>query len=195
MKSLELEFETNANGTGLQLFQQVEKGLTPSNKSIYIYKRVYTTGDQTGNIFGYEVVMPSIKKAGTYNLPPKGSGKTITYEEDFEEYPGASLFGKVAWFFPNFELAKSRFESLKLVKELKPKVVKVKKIRKTINRDGWFAPEGEFSVNEIAEKNNINYTLANQFVIQELKAGRIEKTRKERRNLRGKETQLYKKCS
>jgi len=54
-------------------------------------------------------------------------------------------------------------------------------------------PVAEFSVKEIAEQNKVEYPIAFVFVKEQVAAGTVKPTRKERRAARGKETQLYQK--
>ena len=183
------EFETNANQTGLQQFLMLKRGTNPEGKNVYIYQRAHAEGQNLGKIAGFEVVVPNIKKAGTYPLP---NGKSITYAEDFEEYPGASLFGKKAWFCANLQRAEERFQQLISVKveepeDIEPAKPKTPKVAK--------APlkllHGEFSVTELADKNRVSYPVAFNFVKDQVAAGVIKPTRTERRAVKGKETQLY----
>lgn len=194
MKPLELEFKTNANATGVQWFRQIKRGTTPEGKAVCVYERVYAEGEREGRIFGYEVVVPSIKKAGTYPLP---GGKTITYAEDFEEYPGASKFGFSAWAFGSKGGAIGRFEDLisppvaPTAKEDAPSAPSRGRGRPKAERPPLNLPEGEFSVTEVAQKNGVEYVVAFQFVKEKVAGGIVKVGRKERRAARGKETQLY----
>lgn len=198
MKPLELEFKTNANATGVQWFRQIKSGTTPEGKTVYVYERVHAEGNREGRVFGYEVVTPSVKRAGTYPLP---GGKTITYAEDFEEYPGASKFGFSAWSFPYYQKGAAiwKFEQLTA-----PAPVKTEPSTETpapscgrgrgrpkAERPPLNLPEGEFSVTEVAQKNGVEYVVAFQFVKDKVTEGVVKKGRKERRAARGPETQLY----
>lgn len=201
MKPLEIEFETNANSTGMQQFLQIECGVTLTGKPVYIYQRTYSEGKRTGQLFGFEVVIPSVKKAGTYPLP---GGKTITYTEDFEEYPGASKFGFSAWSYPSYQpgAAKCKFKNLTEapveVEEVEdandePTLPEPAKGRPKAVRPPIVLPETEFSVKELAEQNKTEYPYAFLFVKEQVAAGKVKLTRKERRATRGPETQLYSK--
>lgn len=195
------EFETNANQTGVQQFLLVKKGTTPDGKNVYIYQRTHSVGERLGKIFGFEVIIPNIKKAGTYPLP---GGKTITYNEDFEEYPGASLFGKRAWFFSNLQSAEKRFETLTSVPVAEPEdttepdpvpesTEPKRRGRPKAERPPLELLVGEFSVKELAEKNKVDYPIAFVFLKEQVAAGAVKLTRTERRAARGPETQLYQK--
>ena len=210
MKQIEVEFKTNANGTGMQFFRQIKKGFTPKGKAVYIYERIHAIGDKEGETFGFEVIAPSIKKAGTYSLP---GGKSITYAEDFEEYPGASKFGISAWSYPAYQDGGARWKFEQLTKEL----IEIEEIEETNNmiendnvdtnevpsnvtksrgrpkndRPLLSIPSGEFSTTELCKLNNTDYSVAAVFLRDCEAAGTVKRTRTERRNAKGKETQLF----
>lgn len=203
MKQIESEFKTNANGTGLQTFLMVLHGTNPEGNNVYIYQR--TTEDNKP--YGFEVFIPNIKKAGTYPLP---GGKEITYPEDFEEYPGASLFGKKAWSCLTLERAKEHFERLMCKGAAEVDEEEPEKDALSVSSEVIFNPSspkkqkgmkpiliypvGEFSVKDLAETNKVDYPIAFIFVKESISTGKIKETRKERRNVKGKETQLYAKA-
>ena len=206
MKELELEFQTNANACGLHTFRQIKRGITLDGKPIYIYERIHAEGKKQGQVFGYEVIIPSVKKAGTYPLP---GGKTITYTEDFQEYAGASKFGKSAWSYPSnllkaaekkfkFEMEKGEKSeplmvgAVAIANSLSPNPSKTKG-RPRVDRPLLTIPEGEFSTTELAELNKVDYPVAALFLKDNEAAGKVMRTRTERRASRGKETQLYSK--
>lgn len=212
MIPLELEFETNANGTGTQIFRQLQKGVTLKGKPVYLYQRVFSKGKRTGETFGFEVVIPSVKKAGVYDLPldkkaPVGTPvPTITYAEDFEEYPGAAKFGFSAWSYPAYQQggAQWRFKTLTEIPIDIPEVEDdIENIEDSIpvapktrgrpkaERPPITLPEGEFSKTEVAQKNGVAYIVAHTFIEEQVAAGVVKVGRKERRAARGKETQLY----
>jgi hypothetical protein len=202
IETLEKEFVTNANQTGKQTFSFVKEGVSADGKKVCLYKR--TSLD--GQVFGYEIFIPSVKKAGTYPLP---NGKTITYEQDFEEYPGAAKFGKSAWFCSTLITAEVRFAELmergtivestgedpSIEVEDKPiiPVVKSGRGRPKADRPALNYPEGEFSTIELAELNKVEYPIAFVFLKEQEEAGQVKRTRTERRASRGKETQLFQK--
>ena len=204
MKPLDIEFETNANASGLHTFRQIKSGVTLTGKPVYIYERLFATGEKQGKTFGFEVVVPSIKKAGTYALP---GGKTITYEEDFLEYPGASKFGKSAWSYPAHlpEAAQAKFkllteapiELVELVDSDEPVALVEPEIshrgRPRVDRPLLTMPDGEFSTAELANLNKTDYPVAALFLKDNEAAGKVRRTRTERRASRGKATQLYSK--
>ena len=203
MKEIEFEFVTNANQTGKMTFKRVKQGVNPKGNNVYIYSRT----KMDGTLFSYEVIVPNIKKAGTYPLP---GDKTITYTEDFEEYPGASVFGRIAWEFHQWAAAEAKFNLLTAVAV--PEVEEEAESNKDYipgdvcrqtpapKRRGrqkgprpvlTMPPVGElFSVKELAAKNNVEYIVADVFRKEAL-GKTIQFVKTERRNPKGKETSLY----
>lgn len=202
MKPLEINFKSNANQTGVQQFHQVKQGVNLDGRNVYIYQR--TSAD--GKVFGFEVLIPNIKKAGTYSFP---NDRTITYLEDFEEYPGASLFGRVAWFCANLKDAEKRFD---WIMENKPTTTNESdKIRQNpaksevpdsaglvkhrgrqkVEHAPLIIPVDEFSVKELAEMNKVEYITAANFLKEQKATGSVKFTRAERRSERGPMTKLF----
>lgn len=210
MRIIPESFKKNANKTGLQLFERVKEALTPAGNRIYIYRRTRLTGPMAGEVFGFEVFISTIKKAGTYKLP---KGKTITYTEDIEEYPGASKFGFSAWYGGNLRTAEILFDKkmTAVIEESPdddaadddddggdgetpaPVVVKVpgKRGRPRVERPLMSLPPMEFSVRELENMFHVPYVVAYQFVKEELAAGRVQKTKEVRRAAKGPMTQLF----
>jgi len=210
MKLIKVEFVKNANKCGKNIFTRIKHDTNPAGQPVYIYKR--TSIDK--RILGFEVFVPTIKKAGTYNLPPKGSGKTITYEEDFEVYPGAkSSFSHSAFFCANMERATIRFndfmkgEVVVLDDDDDEEVIDAVTVEPDATEPGTrkgrgrprrertelIIPDKEFSVKELAELNKVDYSIAFIFIKEHPK--QIEFVRSEHRATRGKPTNLYKKSS
>jgi len=79
-------------------------------------------------------------------------------------------------------------ESLDSEPEPEPEPNKPRTEKKAI-----IVPLVEFSVTELAAQNNVEYSAAFVFVKEQVAAGTVKPTRKERRAARGKETQLYQK--
>ena len=205
MKEIELEFVTNANKTGDMTFKRVKQGVAPNGRNVYIYSRT----KMDGTFFSYEVIVPKVKKAGTYNLPPKGSGKTITYAEDFEEYPGAKTgFGHYAWEIRTLTAAEAKFKLLTQVAIEIPEEDEEDEPATTASVNEPVAPKhrgrqkgprpvltlppvGElFSVKELAAQNKVEYIVADVFRKEAL-GKTIQFVKTERRNVKGPETSLY----
>jgi hypothetical protein len=182
MITLEKEFQTNANQTGLQTFRQIKQGTRrvtnrrtkeTRDQNVYIYVRIKT--DKVGDkVFGYEVVIPQIKKAGTYPLP---GGGTQTYDEDTEMYPGASVFGQFGWFCASEANAERVFDEL------------VKGDDKS-NDDVIEIPKGEFTVTEYAEQLGVAYVEVANWVKEQIAEGRVRIVRQERRHKIGRATNI-----
>ena len=160
-----------------------------------------------GTVQGYEVFIPKVLKAGAVQKFPGGftvengikkklPDKVNTIEEDIEIYPhGAETdFGKRAWACASLPHAEFKFNELMqrgapVLDEAgeekpapKPGAVELTKI-----------PDGEFSCNELAATNDVEYPIASVWLKAQVASGAIVKSRKERRASRGPETQLYKK--
>jgi len=211
MKTLEDSFQTNADQTGLHLFEKIKTGRTlPTEKSpaknCYIYRRTRLTGKLKGQIFGYEVVIPHVKKAGTY----KCFDAMLTYDEDFEEYPGGKQFGFRGWYCGNLRMAEMFFAKKTTapveeeespedspedsITEIIPSV-KVEgrgRGRPRKERHMLSFPSGEWSVNELAAHNQVSYNDARTFVKENPTL--VKYIRDERRNVKGKATQIYTKA-
>lgn len=205
MKTIEPVFAKNANQCGKMTFTQIKVGVNPAGRNVYIYRR----DKMDGTFFSFEVFIAMVKKAGSYKVPtPKGQEqKYITYEEDFEEYPGASLFGRIAWEIKNLPWAEHRFQELTATaidvpdedegdedeSDETPESTEPKhrgRPKKVLPE--FKIPDGEFSVKELAASNGTEYVTAYQFIQQNMNL--FVPTRTERRAAKGKETQLYKKA-
>lgn len=183
MITLEKEFETNANASGTQTFRQIKAGTRvhtnkrtkeQSTQNVYIYERIM----KDGKIFGYEVVIPGIIKGGTEQKFPNGVTKTI--EDDTEMYPGASSFGRTAWFLSNEARAEDCFnEVLKeggSDEENEGDVIKI--------------PNHEFAVKDYAEELGLPYADVANWAQSQIKEGKLKVLRKERRAARGRATNI-----
>jgi hypothetical protein len=190
MKCIPSEFESNANNTGVMKFRSVKQGTKQNNKHVYIYERIKSNGQ----LFGYEVFIPSITKAGTVQKFPNGVTRTI--EEDTENYPGASVFGISAYFCSTLDKANKYYEKLMMDVQEPPHVeeieLEIKPKKPKTERAPLNMPAGEFSVKELAEQNGVDYPIAFLFIKEQEAAGTVERTRTERRAAKGKETQLFK---
>lgn len=196
MKEIELEFDTNANAMGIMTFRRVQQGTNHAGKHVYIYSREYPDCAPSR----FEVFIPSVKKAGIYKLP---GDKTITYTEDFEEYPGAAKFGFSAWdcnSLPHAKMVYNRLMAIGEVVEIPEEIEKETSAttepaapkhrgRQKGKRPVLTVPIGkEFSVKELAAYNNVEYIVAAVFVKE---SATIKYVRSERRNPKGPETKLY----
>jgi hypothetical protein len=215
MLTLEKEspvFETNANLTGIQSFSLIKSAITPGGKRAYVYKR----SRKDGGLFGFEVFVPHILKAGHVQKFPNGVTKTMA--DDTEIYPSKTAFGKTAWFCVNERHAERRFNSLMNItidmtntnNPISPEDVSTEtpvQIENDNNnnttpgrrgrpkgaRPVLVMPDGEFSITELAVKNKVEYTTAVVFLKDGEASGIVNRTRTERRNAKGKPTQLFRK--
>jgi len=185
MITLAKEFQSNANVTGMQTFAQIKSGSKTvvnrrngesRNQNVYIYSRTR----KDGTVFGWEVVVPHVKPAGTYKLPtPTGEEqKYITYPEDVEEYPGASAFGRLAWFCDSEARAEEIFNDLLKEKE------------KDKEQSSIPIPTGEFTVTEYAELLGVSYVHVSNWVKDQMAVGKIKIVRREHRHARGRATNI-----
>jgi hypothetical protein len=98
MKRLEKVFKSNADGTGIETFEQIKR-----IDRVAMYRRTR----KNGTIHCYEVFEVKIVPKGT--VFAKGTPPTT---EDAESYPGKSSFGKFAYCCSTEERAHFRFDEL-----------------------------------------------------------------------------------
>lgn len=192
MKMIETEFESNANTSGLHKFHQLRRGVNPKGESVYIYNRITAEG----NVFGFEVFTPMVTKAGTVQKFPNGSTRTI--EDDTENYPGASSFGRTAYFCSTMDRAEFRFNELMGIENLtevhvavnpKPVAVTPKPVKPSNSPEPQY-PGPEFTMQEISDLNGIEKTKM-YFLMRDLLAqGKVRELRRESRG-RGRPTVIY----
>lgn len=167
---VQTQFITNADATGDHVFTQVKR---TGNVCLYSRTRV-----ENGRVFGYEVVILTVMKAGT--VFAKGAEPTKT---DAESYPGGQSFGKKAWFFPTLESAQACFD----------RVVNGKSEiqEESIVEESNTIPEGEFTAVEFSTANCLPPVGKGYSILQSLLAdGKIKVSRREQRG-RGRPTVLY----
>ena len=182
MITLEKEFQTNANQTGLQTFRQIKQGVRQvtnrrtketRDQNVYIYVRIKET-DLGDKVFGYEVVIPQVKKAGTYPLP---GGGTQTLEDDIEMYPGASAGGTFAWYPATECKAEELFDELT-------------KGADKGDEEPISIPTGEFTVGDYAEQLGVSYVEIANWVKEQIAEGKVRVVRQERRHKIGRATNI-----
>ena len=150
MKILEKTFEMNADKCGVHTFTQVRR-----EGNICMYRR---NRKDTGRLHTVEVFLVRTVKAGS---PLPGGG---TVAEDYEQYPGASMFGRTAWSTGTVEGGNIIFERLlakqqpvvepdETESELVP-VVRVSQPKGERRALKW--PEGPFTQKELAAFNGID---------------------------------------
>lgn len=97
MKKLQLEFQSNVDQCGLHTFKQIQRCAGAA-----IYQRIR----KDGTVHSYEAFKIKIVKAGS----PLPNGTVVT--EDYEQYPGKSLFGKTAYSCKDLANAERRYDEL-----------------------------------------------------------------------------------
>lgn len=183
MKELELTFVANCDKCGDNRFIQLMKQPV-GNRGVALYKR---QGMQ-GNLLGYEVFMYKVVTAGT--PLPKGF-----VEEDYEPYPGASSFGKTAFYCMTEERAQYHFARLvKKAEEAEANPTKGRGRRKKATEPVKIEyPQGAFTVNMLASTQKQMHTIVvYKQVKADLKKGLITQvgTQKNRTG-KGKSAALY----
>ena len=160
MKQLKLEFVKNCDGCGKHKFVQLRR-----EGDVCLYERL----KMDGNHFGYEVFITKTVKAGS----PLPGGLKV--EEDYEQYPGSSQWGKTAFSPSTLSGAEERFAELvakskvlsdareqtavtgkrvrarKIVNVMKVKPVKSvgdRKGRKSVDRTQFVFPDGEWTMKQ-----------------------------------------------
>ena len=199
-----MEFESNANATGLQQFRRLKHGVNPQGKNVYLYIRTYATGKDLGKVFGYEVFTPTITKAGTVQTFPNGTTRTI--EEDTENYPGASLFGRIAYFCSSMASAEKRFAEMmgeiieEVAEEEEKKIVKFPEPPKAIElpkgkKPTMIIPVGEFTIDDLAQQNNVSYPTARHGLQFFLHDGEVKLAKEQRVGSAKRRTKFFTKTS
>jgi hypothetical protein len=202
MITLEKQFETNANQTGTQTFQQIKSGTrvyvstkgrsagTSRVQNVYIYQRI----TPAGKTYGFEVIIPNVIKAGTVQKFPNGAEQV--YNDDTEFYPGANAFGRTGWSCVSEEQAIRVFdkvisgtindqpESEENHDELPPNPP-VKSKKNSIQ-----TPDGEWSIKELADQLGLPYIDVSNWAQSQIREGKIRVVRTERRAARGRATNI-----
>lgn len=170
MIKLPTSFKSGVDGNSVNphWFQQVKR-----NTVAAIYKR---TIESTGAFVGYEVFQVKVLPKGTQIFKE-------VLADDTEKYPGTSTFGiQNAWFVVNMERANMYFDQItkevvakSVPEEIKPLVI----------------PLGEFSTQEFSDANHTPYPQAFILLKEQINKGTVKFSRAERRNIRGKATNLY----
>lgn len=130
----------------------------------------------------YEVFyIKVIPKGKRVKLPNKPEYFTA---DDEESYPCNTDFGRIAWSIPDKKKAFARYEELCNKSEIPEE-------EEQEQHESVIFPKGEWSTKELAEANKIEYPQAAVFLREAIAAGTIKLSRQERRNAKGKPTNLY----
>lgn len=187
MKTLEKTFTMNADKCGNHTFTQVRR-----DGNVAAYRR----NNLNDNHFrGFEVFLIKVVKAGA-SLPGGG-----IVAESYEQYPGASFFGRSAWSITGVEkVAEGRAMELfdELIKtetdpteaeEIRMEVVPVARVVK--GEVTLKIPEVPFTQKELASFNGIENYKDVYSNLQKMLNGKILKVVGQREVTRGKPAKLF----
>lgn len=168
---------------------------------------MYSRHSKEGRFGGYEVFLVKVVEAGT---PLPGGG---VVEESYEQYPTANRFGKIAWHIGSLGYANVVYDNLvagrgpredaeiemddtEATEVETPTVTRAPGQRGRVKgpRPVLKLPEAEFTVNEVADLNQVEYPIAFIFIKESVEKQEIKFLRTERRNARGKESSIYAKA-
>jgi hypothetical protein len=189
VKVLETEFTYNADKRGDTKFVQVKR-----NKFAAIYQRF----NMDGKPLEFEVF--AIKTAGDCEVFGR-------FYEKYEQYPGASAFGRTAWSVGNEVAANkifdeitrgegSRIDGITYTDQPKQQV-KVKHVgrgRPKANRPEVVFSKGEFCLNDLLKENSAGWTKPTLYLelMKFTKGGKVKETRRASMG-RGRPVVYYKK--
>jgi hypothetical protein len=147
-----------------------------------------------GIVKDYETIKIRIVPSGTVQKFPNGVTK-IT-EDDTENYATTSLWGKIGWSFKNKQAAINKFNELNTAQAGKDDVnedepVAVNVASKINNTTFIFPATANFSTKDFAETNKCEYITASLFLKSAVNDGSVKTAGQERRNSRGKLTNLF----
>lgn len=168
MKTLEIEKIWTGDGFGQNeaiTLRQIKR-----TDTVAMYERITKSNLSQG----FEVFVVRVVEAGT---PLPGN---VTVQESYEQYPSANRFGKTAWCVQNLQKADALFEKLANT----VLVVEAKEVSLDL-------PNGEFTTNELAEQNGVDYLIATKFIKDACTSNRVRFVREERRNAKGKASKIY----
>ena len=175
MKSLESVFVANYDKSGDNTFRQLRK-----EGAVALYVRE----SMEGLTLWYELFTFKTIKAGT----PLPGGNTV--QEDYEQYPGKSAFGKTAWVIAgenDLARANARFDELVktasdkssaiflayIGEEETDEAVPVLKVEK-LSSETIKIPVGQFTHSELADANQTGKSQV-YFILQDMvKAGSVK---------------------
>ncbi len=176
MIQLEKEFVSGDGGfsTNPLTYKQVKR-----TESVALYERSFE-----GKLRDYEVFIIRVDPKGKVQKFPNGITKTL--EDDTEKYPSSGQWGRLAWSAVTIEQAMRRFDNL-----VAAGIQAAEEEENPTPKEAIVIPLGEFTVGELATKNNIEYAPAFLFIKAELTKGAVKFLREERRNAKGKASKIY----
>jgi hypothetical protein len=176
MKLLEKQFKCNTDKSGEQLFRQMRK-----KDGVAMYQRVRSDG----SIKGYEVFIIKTIKAGT----PLPDGKSVN--DDYEQYPRATHWGKTAWSPGSESAAEEKFDDLVL--RMRSEVGQPKRPgRKAVATTKFVVPSGKFTMKMLVAQTGMTQPvlyLKIQKLITDGKVVVVDRIRSE--NSRGRLAVVY----
>lgn len=185
MITLEETFKSSAGG----FVPPLDYKLVKRNEKAAIYARL-----RDNRTLGYEVFhIKVIPKGFTYKFP---NGTVKTVEDDTEQYPSTSQFGKTAWAPATIDRATEIFNRILLSNSSvetddEDEDVAVKTPAQIVTTSD-LAP-GEFTVNMLADERKIDYVRANLLVKENLASGKFQLVRTQRLNGAKRPSNIYKK--
>ena len=148
---------------------------------------------RNGIIKDYEAIKIRIVPSGTVQKFPNGVTKTTT--EDEEQYATTSLWGKIGFSFHGVtgkQAAINKFNELNATQAVKDEVENNEVETPTHSNTTFIFPsQTKFSTKELAETNNCEYITASLWIKDAVKTGVIKSAGSERRNVKGKATNLF----
>lgn len=173
MISLEETFVSGDGGFSQEplTYRQIKR-----TDKVAIYER-----SRNGKVKDYEVILIKVEPKGKVMKFPNGVVKIL--EDDREKYPSTGQFGFSGWSFNWSIAAERRYEklckeaNLPLEEEEEAKVISI--------------PLGEFTIKELAEKNELPYSQAFLFIKAGIEDKSINFLREERRAAKGKPSKVF----
>ena len=175
MISLETNFTSGVGGFSTEplTYNQIARG-----GLVAVYER-----SRNGKVKDYETIRIKIVPRGTsiFNAPPS--------VDDAEMYPSTGQFGKFAFSFHGITGKESALSKMKEL--LQETAADLEETEHPTEKVGIVIPDKEFTVGELAELAGTNYVTAFNFVKSAVGENKIKFLRSERRNARGKESNIY----
>ena len=140
----------------------------------------------------FETIKIRITPKGTVQKFPNGVTKVT--EDDEEQYATTSLWGKFGFSFKNKQAAINKFNELNTAQAVKDDEETNESETPTHSNTTFIFPSTEkFSTKDFATTNNCEYITASVFIKQSVNDGSIKSAGSERRQAKGKLTNLYQK--
>lgn len=144
-----------------------------------------------GIIKDFEAIKIRITPKGTIQKFPNNVTKVTV--DDEENYATTSLWGKIGFSFKNKTAAINKFNELNSIQAVKDDADD--EIETIHSNTTFIFPAGNFSTREFSDVNKILYPSASIFIKEQVESGVVKFMGTERRNLKGKPTNLYSKVS